>query len=164
MLRNDADADNNISYNKHNWAYQIKSVLQSLGLEYLWLNKQHCDIFLPQIKQRILDQYYYSWYDEINNSQRLASYSRIKHSFELEPYLDIIQKRKYKIALSKFRLSSHNLEIERERYRHIPRLERKCKFCQMNVVENEFHFLLACPVFNDLRRQYLKPYFCRWPT
>ena len=33
MLRN--DADNNISYKKHNWAYQIKSMLQSLGLEYL---------------------------------------------------------------------------------------------------------------------------------
>ena len=43
MLRN--DADNNISYNKHNWAYQIKSMLQSLGLEYLWSNQQHCDIF-----------------------------------------------------------------------------------------------------------------------
>ena len=82
MLRN--DADNNISYNKHNWAYQIKSMLQSLGLEYLWSNQQHCDIFLPEIKQRILAQYYQSWYNEINNSQSLASYSRIKHSFELE--------------------------------------------------------------------------------
>ena len=120
--------------------------------------------FLPEIKQRILDQYYQSWYNEINNSQRLASYSRIKHSFELEPYLDIIKERKYKIASSKVCLSSHNLEIEKGRYRNIPRLERKCKFCQMNVVENEFHFLLACPVYNDLRRKYLKPYFCSWPT
>ena len=106
------DADNNVSYNKNNWAYQIKLMLQNLGLGESWTNQQHCDIFFPEIKQRILDQYYQSWYSDINNSQRLASYSRIKHSFESESYLDYISERKYKIALSKFRLSSHNLEIE----------------------------------------------------
>ena len=98
------DADNNVSYNKNNWAYQIKLMLQNLGLGDLWTNQQHCDIFFPEIKQRILDQYYQSWYSDINNSQRLASYSRIKHSFESESYLDYILERKYKIALSKFRL------------------------------------------------------------
>ena len=139
-------------------------MLQNLGLGDLWLNQQHCDIFLPEIKQRILDQYHQSWYSEINNSQRLASYSRVKHSFEQEIYLDILTEKKYKVALTKFRFSSHTLETETGRYHNIPRSERKCKFCPMNVIENEFHFLLACPLYNDLRRKYFKPYFCRWPT
>ena len=30
MLKN--DADNNVSYNNNNWAYQIKLMLQNLGL------------------------------------------------------------------------------------------------------------------------------------
>ena len=159
-----SDADNNYSYNKNNWAYQIKTMLQNLGLGELWTNQQHCDIFFPEIKQSILDQYYQSWYSDINNSQRLASYSRIKHSFESESYLDYISERKYKIALSKFRLSSHNLEIETGRYNSISRSERICRLCQMNVVQDEFHFLLTCTTYTNLRRKYFKPYYCRWPT
>ena len=81
------DADNNISYNKNNWEYQIKTMLQDLGLGDLWMNQEYCDIFLPEIKQRILDQYHQSWYSDINNSNRLALYSRYKHSFEFETYL-----------------------------------------------------------------------------
>ena len=91
MLRR--DADNNISYYNQNWAYQIKSMLQNLGLGNLWVNQKHCDVFLPDIKQRIFDQYYQSWYSAINNSQRLASYSRIKHEFKLESYLDITREK-----------------------------------------------------------------------
>ena len=54
------DADNNVTYNKNNWAHQIKIMLQNLGLGELWTNQEHCDIFLPEIKQRILNQYYQS--------------------------------------------------------------------------------------------------------
>lgn len=85
MLRNDADSNN--SYNKLNWAYHIKSMLQSLGLTNLWIEQDmlmeqdNYDALLTVIKQRILDQYYQSWYSEINNSQRLISYSRYKHTF-----------------------------------------------------------------------------------
>jgi len=34
----------------------------------------------------------------------------------------------------------------------------------MNAIETEMHFLLICPTFTYLRRQFLTPYFCRWPT
>ena len=112
-------------------------MLQNLGLGELWTNEQHCDIFFLEIKQRILDQYNQSWYSDINNSQRLASYSRIKHSFESESYLDNISERKYKIALSKFRLSSHNLEIETGRYNSIPRSERICRLYEKKKKKKE---------------------------
>ena len=143
MLRQ--DANNNISYNKLNWASHIKSILETLGLSNFWttqdmINQENCNSVLSVIKQRILDQYKQSWYSDINNSQRLISYSRFKHNFELEAYLDNIKDRKLKIALSRFRLSSHKLEIERDRYRNIPRSERKCKFCTQNIIENEYNF------------------------
>ena len=159
MLRQ--DANNNISYNKLNWASHIKSILETLGLSNFWttqdmINQENCNSVLSVIKQRILDQYKQSWYSDINNSQRLISYSRFKHNFELEAYLDNVKDRKLKIALSRFRLSSHKLEIERGRYRNIPRPERKCKFCTQDVIENEYHFLLTCPIYADLRKKYLK--------
>ena len=81
-----------------------------------------------------------------------------------EQYLDSITERKYKIALCRFRLSSHKLEIERGRYFNIPREERKCKLCHTNFVENEYHFLLVCPLYRELRKNYFKSYYCKWPT
>ena len=110
--------------------------------------------------------YKQSWYSKINNSNRLLHYCIFKHDFELEDYLKYISINKYRIALTKFRISSHNLAIEQGRHDNIPSEERKCLKCNMNVVENEFHFLLVCPIYYDIhvRRNIFKPYFCRWPT
>lgn len=92
----------------------------------------------------------------------LTSYCRLKHEFILQPYLDNIHEKRFKIASSRFRLSSHDLEIERGCYSNISREARICKFCSLNVVENEYQFLLICPMY--LRRKNIKPYYCRWPT
>ena len=78
MLKN--DANNNMNYNGHNWASEIKNILESLGMANLWVNQEHNnDLLLKLIKERILDQYKQSWYSAINNSQRLISYCRFKH-------------------------------------------------------------------------------------
>ena len=168
MLRN--DADENDTYNKSNWAHHVKSILETLGLANLWLDQDmlmgqdNYDSLLCILKQRILDQYYQTWYNEINNSRRLCTYSRYKHTFNLEQYLDSIHDKKFKIALSRFRLSSHRLEVERGRYRDIARSDRKCKLCTQNSIENEYHFLLSCPQYINLRRKYLKRCYWSWPT
>ena len=73
-------------------------------------------------------------------------YSRYKHDFLFETYLDIIPDQKYRIALTKFRLSSHNLAIERARFENIPRCERVCRCCNINMIESDYHFLLVCPL------------------
>ena len=159
-----ADTDANSHYNGMNWAYQIKNILQQHGLEYIW-NQQHIiEIPFEFIKQRILDMYNQKWYSDINNSSRLQSYSIFKHNFTLEKYLKISMENKYKYALSRFRASSHDLLIETGRYENIPRDQRLCKSCDMKTIESEYHFLLVCPKFRDLRKKYFKSYYCHWPT
>ena len=82
-----------------------------------------------------------------------------------QKYLDFIKEKKLKFALTQFRLSSHNWAIERGRFENIPRNERVCILCNSNHVENEFHFLLVCPLYRELRKHYIKPFFfCRLPT
>ena len=157
------DANNNISYNGSNWAFQIKSLLNELGLNYIWLHQTEIDIPFELIKQRIFDNYYQSWYSEINNSSRLSMYSRYKHEFQFESYLDTIDK-KFRIALTKFRLSSHNLAIERGRIEGRSRDERICRYGNLQKIESEYHFLLVCPIYMTLRRKYFNNYFCQWPT
>ena len=138
------DADNNISYNGANWASQIKTLLDELGLTYIWLQQDDPTIPLSLIKQRILDSYKQSWYANINNSIRLQTYARYKHDFEFEDYLDFIQEKKYKIAFTKFRLSSHDLAIERGRFENIERNDRLCRHCNLNMIESEYICTTLC--------------------
>lgn len=158
------DADNDITYKNKNWAYQIKTILEELGFANLWIFQNELYINFSLIKLRILDTFKQSWYSYINNSPRLSSYCLYKHDFELEPYLKHLDINKFKIALTRFRLSAHSLNIETGRHHGIDRVHRKCMKCTMNVVESEMHFLLICPHYSDIRSKFIKPYFCRWPT
>ena len=75
-------------------------------------------------------------------------------------YLETIKVTKFRIALSKFRLSSHRLEIAVGRWarpNRTPIDQRKCRVC--NNVEDEFHFLLEFELFNQIRKKYIKEYY-----
>ena len=56
--------------------------------------------------------YYQSWYSGINNSPRLETHSLFKHEFKCESYLDFINDNRFRSALTSFRVSSHQLQIE----------------------------------------------------
>ena len=67
---------------------------------------------------------------------------------------------KYIKATSRLRMSSHRLAIESGRLarpNRIPVDERKCQEC--SVLEDEYHFVIECKLFNDLRAKYLPRYF-----
>ena len=81
MLKQDAD---NKSYSGTNWAYQVKHILDSIGLSNIWIQQYDIDIPFNLIKQRILDIYIQTWYVAVNNSNRLLLYSRYKHEFIFE--------------------------------------------------------------------------------
>ena len=66
--------------------------------------------------------------------------------------------------LCKFRCSSHNLLIEQGRHMNIERMHRLWQNCNSNVIEDEYHFLLACPACRHLRIKYLKKYYYTWPS
>ena len=129
-----------------NWASNVKSISDNLELSYMWVQQNEMNIPLDIIKQRIFDNYYQSWYAVINNSNRLIMYSIYKHDFSQENYLDFISNKNIRTALTRFRLSSHDLAVESGRYDDTPRSDRLCKFSSLNVVENEYHFLLVCPL------------------
>ena len=67
----------------------------------------------------------------------------MKYDFYREPYLNL-ENFHLRKAICKLRISAHNLLlIETGRFskgRILPRGERICIFCNINVTENEFHF------------------------
>ena len=69
----------------------------------------------------------------------------------METYLSKVSNFKYRNAITKFRTSSHDLEIEKGRHNphRLPLEQRLCKLC--NVIEDEVHFLLSCGLYNSER-------------
>ena len=50
--------------------------------------------------------------------------------------------------------------IEAGRHQNIDRNLRYCQMClkrNVYIVEDEFHFFLVCPAFDDIRELYFKP-------
>ena len=74
--------------------------------------------------------------------------------------LNFVRVKKCRQAIARLWCSSHRLEIEAGRWHkpiRTPVENRKCKRC--DVIENEFHFLFECPLYSELRQQYLDCYF-----
>ncbi len=46
------------------------------------------------------------------------------------------------------------IEIEKGRWRNIPREDRLCKQCNMPTIENISHFMLICPKTNTIRERF----------
>ena len=105
-------------------------------------------------QQWLKDQYLQTWYAAISLNSKLSMYAEFKRAYIHEPYLNVVTIRKYRRALASFRTSSHRLQVERGRHLNIPRNERKCAVCQTSI-EDEYHFLMVCPLYNDIRQTYI---------
>ena len=75
---------------------------------------------------------------------KLRTYLKYKCSFGPEKYLAILPFHKRKL-LTRFRISSHKLMVERGRYKKLDVSQRLCQNCSLNLVEDETHFLFQCP-------------------
>ena len=62
----------------------------------------------------------------------------------------------HRTVLTRWRLSNHNLQIERGRYTvpSTPRENRLCTLCE--TVEDEHHVIFHCPRFDDVRRTHVR--------
>ena len=112
---------------------------------------------------RIVDQSMTIWPNtqssiEISTLPKLISYCQFKYTLSVESYLDVISWKRHKIALARFRCGNHQLSIERNRG-ILDRNQRLCPYCIQNniaVIEDEYHFLLICPLYNHIRLKFSK--------
>ena len=163
MMLNDLETNYRIT----NWAQLIKIALTNLGFAYVWIAQGvgNSSLFLKSLKQRLNDTFIQNWESRLQNSSRALFYKELS-SFDYKQYLDIVSIKKFRIALTKLRSSSHRLEIETGRWARptIERQNRKCKICSLDVIEDEFHFVLECPNYTQLRTLLIKPYYRNRPN
>ena len=155
--------DMNVNPNTRNWASLVKNVLSHLGFYHAWLSQGVGDInkFLSILKQRLTDSFIQNWRQRLNEFSRASFYKEIS-VFCFQPYLNIVNIKTNRNALTRLRLSSHKLFIESGRWNRpqpTPREERKCTIC--NILEDEFHLLLECRMYDEFRYSLIKPYYVR---
>ena len=63
-----------------------------------------------------------------------------------------------------FRISAHKLYIEKDRRSGIARYYGLCKCCSRNDIEDEYHFIFACPCYLDLRQKLIKKCYFYKPS
>ena len=90
--------------------------------------------------------------------------SRYYGTYDLGNLLTNIHK--YRTTFTRLRVSSHRLEVECGRWEkkplRVPFQDRKCK--QYHLLEDEYHFLIECNNYNELRKAYIKPYYWKHPS
>jgi hypothetical protein len=151
-----------VNLNEHertNWCTSIQRLLFTHGFGEAWESQTVGDekLFMNVFKQRLRDVNLQNWSDYISNSSKCSFYSKIKNDIFIN---DNIQKLSYNLRYEILSIlcSTHKLAIEQGRHLNEPRENRLCQICNYNEFEDEYHFVLVCPVLSDVRRFFF--YLC----
>ena len=93
-------------------------------------------------------------------SSKCFLYKHFKPDFGFEKYL-LDAPFQFVRYIIKYRLSNHKLPVEKGRYTDLERSERICDICDMNVLGDEYHYVMECKNIDieTLRKQIIPAYF-----
>ena len=98
-----------------------------------------------------MDTFYQEAFRDINrDGSKLRTFAKLNTDIGMAKYLTHSRHIDSRIALTKIRLSNHDLMIEKGRLSGVNKTEHFCPFCT-DIVESEEHFLLRCATFSPLR-------------
>ena len=104
------------------------------------MEKNVCDSFLS---------YWYNLKKCINEDKKgkLRTYFTFKEHFIREKYTFLND-----FKVRQIRISAHPLMIEIGRYKNLETEEGLCKLCITQKIEDEYHFLIDCLIYNNSRK------------
>jgi hypothetical protein len=107
------------------------------------------------IKKKLQNNYEKFWKINLNKCEKRRTYRKLKFIFRYETYISDIRNISHRNILTRFRTSNHKLHIETGRYtRPITPVENRIyPNCNSKSVEDELHFLMYCPRFENHRRE-----------
>ena len=123
------------------WSKRVKYLLEFCNLDMDSINARH----ISPCRVMLYNKYKSAWESKrgsLEGSGKLDLYVSIKECFKREGYLTTYNY-KFRNAVTKMRISAHNLPIETGRYTKTPREGRVCPLCKCGV-GNELHYLLEC--------------------
>ena len=152
---------------KETWATKVRLLLYQNGFGYAWESQGvgHVKIFLKSLRERLIDVRWQNVHDHITTSERFSFYSPISGINDnlLPFYISLDVKRHLKCIMTKFRFGVSSINSHHYRYRNVNPDILICPFCKVGK-ETEIHFILCCPLYEETRKQYIKPKFWRTPS
>ena len=157
---------NNANINT-SWVSLIKNTLENLGFAGVWTSQgvQNLEGFLKLCKMRLKDNFIQEWQTSLNDSPEAYIYKHLKSDFNMSTYFTKINIAKYRTAYCQFLCRNHNLAVITGKWHKphaIPYKDRICQTC--NTIEDEYHVILECTRFQDLRFKYIKKYYYTRPS
>ena len=105
---------------------------------------------IEEIKNKLIKRSMANWERQVKENA-MESYEHIiplSQNLKKEIYIQAIENRDVRKCFTQFRISAHQLAIERRRYKNLKATERICNFCQAKEVDDEMHFLIKCQKFS----------------
>ena len=98
-----------------NWCSHICSVLERTGFDQIWESQNIGDTnkFMLLFKESVVRIFTQRWKKDIESSSKLRTYALVKKYFCVEPYILQIRGNHLITAMARYRMSSHDLNIER---------------------------------------------------
>ena len=150
-----------ITFRKRNWEYNVVKLFKSKDLEFLINigNEINCKSILKECEQLLTTADTECWYrklwDDSNqeNGNKLRTYRLFKNELKIENYVTVNMPWYKKRYFAMLRAGCLPLEVEKGRHAKpkIPLIDRKCKMCNQNDVETEYHFVMKCQLYIDQR-------------
>jgi hypothetical protein len=128
---------------------EVKTIMETINMSENFVNRTQINL---KIAETILDsKASISWKNELYTKTKLRTYITFKENFKTENYVEFCKNRLQRSLLAQLRTGTLPLNIEVGRFRNIELENRKCTLCNVNVVENEYHFVCECPMYDDCR-------------
>ena len=146
------------------WLKSVTEILNKLGMGGLLTNPtpELTQSMLTKMVQDKLRQIYerqlridiYNDNRMNDDGNKLRTYRKFKHTTGEEKYLSLIHDPDTRKNMTRLRISAHNLPIEAGRHKRpkkIPVTERFCELCTEREIGDEYHLMMTCRKFDNLR-------------
>lgn len=144
-----------------NWNFYVHKTFNDFNLNSFCNIQDNVNtrFVLKSLADNMLQDFIVKWKENVQQEDsksgrgknKLRTYRLYKKNFLPEFYCKIVLPYKHRSAFAKFRCGVAPLRIETGRYENVVLENRVCFNC--NVVEDELHVLLHCPLYNKIREE-----------
>ena len=130
------------------WIGKVQELSRNINID---IDNADPGTFKELCKKILKDNFIEKWNASLNNgaSSILRTHATFKQTFQMDFYSENVNQFRYRNAITKLRVSSHVLEIERGRHCGLSVEERVCGCC--HCIEDEKHFLFDCSIVKEAR-------------
>ena len=108
---------------------------------------------LQTVKEHLVEKDTHQWKLSVASKPKLRTYSLFIINPKTELYVTLLIPKCKRSIFCQFRSVILPLAIETGRYRNVPADERLCEISNLNLVEDEIHFLCFCFRYQELRTE-----------